>query len=205
MRILVIDNYDSFTYNLVHYIMDISEYPVEVFRNDEITLEAVDTYDFIILSPGPGLPSEAGIMPQLIQTYAARKSIFGVCLGLQAIGEAFGGQLENLERVYHGVATDVKVLKEDDPLFKEIPNPFPAGRYHSWIIKQDHFPKDLEVTAVDDKGSIMAARHREYHVAGVQFHPESIMTTHGKQMLRNFLTEVENKLQLNTTTTTSSL
>ena len=199
MRILVLDNYDSFTYNLVQYLQEISEYPIEVFRNDKITIEAVEAYDIIVLSPGPGIPKDAGIMPELIGRYAPSKSIFGVCLGMQAIGEAFGGKLRNLEKVFHGIATPVQVTIADDPNFRDLPEQFTVGRYHSWIIDKDDFPGELQITAVDPKGEIMAVRHRQFNVSGVQFHPESIMTDHGKKLLLNFLdnaVKVQSELQL---------
>ena len=186
MKILVLDNYDSFTFNLVQYIQEILGSKVDVRRNDAITLDAVAEYDAIILSPGPGLPSEAGIMPELIRRYAPEKAILGVCLGHQAIGEAFGAELENLAEVYHGVETPVSVTDHGEPLFRNIASQFQAGRYHSWAVKADRLPASLLVTAVDDKGAIMAMRHREYNVRGVQFHPESIMTEAGRQMLENF-------------------
>ena len=188
MKILVLDNYDSFTYNLVQYIQDILERDIDVYRNDEISLEAVDDYDIIILSPGPGLPKDAGIMPDLIQKYAANKAIFGVCLGHQAIGEAFGADLENLSTVFHGVETPMKVVDPNDPLLIGIPDVFQAGRYHSWVIEKNSLPEELKVTAIDVTGEIMAMRHKVHRVFGVQFHPESIMTPEGKKMLSNFLT-----------------
>ncbi len=187
MKVLVLDNYDSFTYNLVQYIQEILDQKIDVFRNDEISLDAVDDYDFIILSPGPGLPKDAGIMPALIQRYAASKSILGVCLGHQAIGEAFGAELENLTDVFHGVETPVDVIVEDEVLFQEMPKTFQAGRYHSWVVAKDSLPAELEITAVDKAGVIMAMRHKHYDVKGVQFHPESIMTEHGMKMLGNLL------------------
>ena len=187
MKILMIDNYDSFTYNLVQYIEEIVGEKIDVYRNDAITLEAVDAYDVIFLSPGPGVPKDAGIMPELIQQYASKKNIFGVCLGLQAIGEAFGGELANLEKVYHGVKTIVIRTEDDEVTFQNIEKVFDAGRYHSWVVKRDNLPEILEVTAIDEKGIVMAARHKEYNVRGVQFHPESIMTPDGKVMLKNFL------------------
>ena len=187
MKILVLDNYDSFTYNLVQYIQEILQKKIDVFRNDEISLEQVADYDIIVLSPGPGLPSEAGIMPALIKKYASEKAILGVCLGHQAIGEAFGGQLENLAKVYHGIETPIKVTDESDPLFKEISNVFQAGRYHSWVIEKNSVPDDFQITAIDVKGEIMAMRHKRLNVFGVQYHPESIMTPEGKKMLSNFL------------------
>jgi anthranilate synthase component 2 len=188
MKILVLDNYDSFTFNLVQYIQDILGRQVDVFRNDAISLDDVDAYDTIILSPGPGLPSEAGIMPALIQRYAPTKAILGVCLGHQAIGEAFGGQLENLTQVYHGIETPIRVTDPDEPMFLDLPPRLNVGRYHSWVVRQEELPESLIVTAVDEKGEIMAMRHREYNVRGVQFHPESVMTLEGKKMLASFFT-----------------
>lgn len=189
MKILVLDNYDSFTYNLVQYLMEITGKELEVFRNDAISLAEVDEYDVIILSPGPGLPSEAGIMPDIIKKYGAYKPILGVCLGLQAIGEAYGAKLHNLERVFHGVATSVSITDTEDPVFMDLPASFKAGRYHSWVVKPESLPEVLKVTAVDEAGSIMALRHIEHPVFGLQFHPESIMTEYGKEMLSNFLKE----------------
>jgi anthranilate synthase component 2 len=187
-RILVFDNYDSFTYNLVHLVEKITHQKVDVYRNDQISIEQVNAYDKIILSPGPGIPSEAGLLLQLIKAYAATKSIIGVCLGHQAIGEAFGGTLENLSKVYHGVATPVKIVNESAPLFKGMENTMIAGRYHSWIINDTNFPeKELEVTAIDDNGYIMAIQHKKYDVQGVQFHPESVLTPLGEIILKNWL------------------
>lgn len=186
MNILVLDNYDSFTFNLVQYIQEILGQKVDVFRNDAIALEAVAVYDAIVLSPGPGLPSEAGIMPELLNRFAPEKAILGVCLGHQAIGEAFGAQLENLAQVYHGVETPITVADPEEPLFMDIPGQFQAGRYHSWVVRRETLPESLLVTAVDSQGAIMAMRHREYNVRGVQFHPESIMTAYGRKMLENF-------------------
>lgn len=193
-KILVFDNYDSFTYNLVHLVEKILHQKVEVHRNDRIALEKVKEYDKIILSPGPGIPSEAGLLLPLIKEYAATKPILGVCLGHQAIGEAFGGKLVNLSTVYHGVATDVTV-SNDHPVtdnktnnvFKGLPDVLEVGRYHSWIISDENFPAELEVTARDDNNYIMALQHKKYDVQGVQFHPESILTPKGEQMLRNWL------------------
>jgi anthranilate synthase component 2 len=193
-HILLLDNYDSFTYNLAHYIREICGIAdgntvsrhLDIIRNDKISLDEVQKYDKIVLSPGPGLPEEAGIMPELIKRYAATKSILGVCLGHQAIGEAFGGTLTNLSRVIHGFATQATVLVED-LLFRNVPESVKVGRYHSWVIADDRFPADLEVTARDADGFIMALRHRHYDVRGVQFHPESILTEHGKTMLQNWL------------------
>jgi anthranilate synthase component 2 len=186
-KILVFDNYDSFTYNLVHLVEKILHMKVEVFRNDEIALEKVKAYDKIILSPGPGIPSEAGMLLPLIKEYAASKSILGVCLGHQAIGESFGGTLVNLDTVYHGVATPVKILNKNAPLLKGLGDSIEAGRYHSWIIDRKNFPEDLEITAVDENNYIMALQHKKYDVQGVQFHPESVLTPDGEKILRNWL------------------
>lgn len=186
MKVLILDNYDSFTYNLVQYIEEILEQPVEVYRNDAIALEAVDRYDVIVLSPGPGVPAEAGIMPALIKKYAPSKHILGVCLGHQAIGEAFGADLENLQQVFHGIESEMQVLDPTAVLFQGLGASFKAGRYHSWVIKKNSMPETLKVTAIDDTGEIMALEHKEYKVQGLQFHPESIMTPKGKKMLKNF-------------------
>ena len=193
MKILVFDNYDSFTYNLVHLVEKIIHQKVEVHRNDQIPLEKVKEYDKIILSPGPGIPSEAGLLIPLIKEYASSKSILGVCLGHQAIGEAFGGKLVNLSRVYHGVATPVKILNEngankhDKDLFKDLPSEFEVGRYHSWIVSEENFPGELTITARDENNYIMAMQHKQYDVQGVQFHPESVLTPLGESILRNWL------------------
>ncbi len=193
MKILVFDNYDSFTYNLVHLVEKITHEKVDVFRNDKIALEDVRQYDKIILSPGPGIPVEAGLLLPLIKEYAATKSILGVCLGHQAIGEAFGGKLENLTNVYHGVATEVKKVigqqsTVNSQLFNGLDETFPAGRYHSWIIsKEKNFPAELEITVEDENGYIMALQHKSYDVQGVQFHPESILTPGGEIIMRNWL------------------
>ncbi len=187
MSILMLDNYDSFTYNLVQYIQELVGRDIDVFRNDQISLDEVEAYDIIILSPGPGLPEEAGIMPALLQRYASAKKILGVCLGHQAIGEAFGASLKNLDHVYHGVETPMQVIGTDTVLFSGVPAIFPAGRYHSWVVEPDSLPGELIVTARDSAGEIMAMRHREHDVFGVQFHPESVMTPDGMQMLENFL------------------
>lgn len=188
MKLLVLDNYDSFTYNLVQYIQEILGHAIDVRRNDAIALDAVEEYDVIVLSPGPGLPADAGIMPALLKRYAPTKSILGVCLGHQAIGEAFGASLSNLAHVYHGVATPIQQTGNDGGFFAELDPVFEAGRYHSWVVKKDTLPADLIITAEDEQGEIMAMRHREYAVYGVQFHPESVMTPGGKRMLKNFLT-----------------
>jgi len=222
MKILVFDNYDSFTYNLVHLVEKIIHEKVEVHRNDQIPLEKVKQYDKIILSPGPGIPNEAGMLLPLIKEYASSKSILGVCLGHQAIGEAFGGKLINLSTVYHGVATPIRILSHNDEkttyasavkvginqsngpaskqvtavaeesqvkqdLFKDLPTQFEVGRYHSWIVANEEFPDELEVTARDENDYIMALQHKQYDVQGVQFHPESVLTPLGEQILRNWL------------------
>jgi anthranilate synthase component II len=186
-KILVIDNYDSFTYNLVHYIGNLTNDPIQVFRNDEISLEEINKFDKILLSPGPGIPIEAGICLELIRTFYATKSILGVCLGHQAIGEAFGGSLINLDKVYHGVATPIHVLMPDDDLYSGIPEKFEAGRYHSWVISHDGFPKDLKITAEDESKMIMRVSHDKYDVRGVQYHPESVLTEHGYKIIENWL------------------
>jgi anthranilate synthase component II len=186
MKILVFDNYDSFTYNLVHLVEKVCDYDIQVHRNDKIALEEINEYDKILLSPGPGIPNEAGILLEVIKEYGASKDILGVCLGLQAIGEAFGGKLKNLDEVYHGVATPVQVLKNDQ-LFKDCPAEFKAGRYHSWVVDKAGLPDCLEVTATDEQGNIMAMRHKTLRVKGVQFHPESILSEYGEQIIRNWI------------------
>lgn len=186
MKILVLDNYDSFTYNLVYIVRQLGySAQMDVFRNDKISLEDVANYDKILLSPGPGVPSEAGIMPELLKKYSATKSILGVCLGHQAIGEAFGGDLINLSEVLHGVASKVTVQK--DLLFEGIPDTFSIGRYHSWVIDESTLSPDLEVIARTPDQQIMAVRHREFDVRGVQFHPESILTENGVKIMQNWL------------------
>jgi len=187
MKILILDNYDSFTYNLVHMVEDITGVYPTVFRNDEITIEGIDAYDLIILSPGPGIPDEAGILKDTIRAYAGKKPILGVCLGLQAITEVFGGSLENLDVVFHGVATTMSVTNYDAVIYKGIPTEFEAGRYHSWIASKADFPAELEITAVDEYGDIMSLQHKEYNISAVQFHPESILTPLGEHMVRNFI------------------
>ena len=187
MNILVFDNYDSFSYNLVHLVEKITHEKVSVFRNDEISLEEVKAYDKIILSPGPGIPEEAGLLLDLIKEYAATKSILGVCLGHQAIGEAFGGTLINLDKVYHGVATSINILNEEAPILKGLGKQIEVGRYHSWILSKDNFPADLEITAEDENGYIMALQHKTFDVQGVQFHPESVLTPIGEKLMRNWL------------------
>ncbi len=193
MKILVLDNYDSFTYNLVQYIQEILDQKVDVFRNDQIGLDEVANYDIIVLSPGPGVPSEAGIMPQLIRQYAPSKSIIGVCLGHQAIGEAFGGKIYNLDDVLHGIETPILVKDNEELLFKGLPERFIGGRYHSWVVQKENLPNDLIITAEDEKGFIMGIRHAHHDVRGIQFHPESIMTEFGMEMLSNFLTHCQQK------------
>ncbi|AWG26787.1 anthranilate synthase component II [Flavobacterium kingsejongi] len=184
-KILVIDNYDSFTYNLVHYLEEL-ECTVTVLRNDEVDLEEIKHYDKILLSPGPGIPEEAGLLKAIIKEYAPSKSILGICLGQQAIGEVFGGHLNNLEKVYHGVATKVTLAVTNEPLFKGLPNEITVGRYHSWVVNRD-LPEVLEATSFDENGEVMSLRHRHYDVRGVQFHPESVLTPDGKKILENWI------------------
>lgn len=186
-KILILDNYDSFTYNIVHYVEELSNYEVTVVRNDQITLNEVNKFDKIILSPGPGLPKDAGILMELIKKYAETKKILGICLGMQAIGEVYNGNLTNLKKVYHGVATPINIITENDLLFKNIPNSINVGRYHSWIIAQEDFPKELNITSVDKNNQIMSIKHKKHPVYGVQFHPESILTEFGKEIIANFL------------------
>lgn len=185
VSVLVIDNYDSFVYNLVHYLEEL-ECEVTVRRNNEISLEDVAHYDKILLSPGPGIPEEAGLLKAIVKEYAASKSILGVCLGQQAIGEVFGGKLINLETVYHGVATKVTKNVNDEELFNGIENEFEVGRYHSWVVDKN-LPACLEATSYDENGQVMSLRHREYDVRGVQFHPESVLTPNGKLMIKNWV------------------
>ncbi len=191
MKILVFDNYDSFTYNLVHLVEKIINGKVDVYRNDQISLEKVADYDKIILSPGPGIPSEAGLLLPLIEAYTATKSILGVCLGHQAIGEAFGAKLINLESVFHGVATPINIrMNAEDPispLFAGLSATIEAGRYHSWVIAPETLPEVFDITATDEVGMIMGIQHKTYDVQGVQFHPESILTPDGESILRNWL------------------
>jgi anthranilate synthase component 2 len=185
MKVAVIDNYDSFTYNLVHYLEDLNV-EVTVFRNDEFELLDLEKFEKILLSPGPGIPDEAGLLKEIIKKYAPTKSILGVCLGLQAIGEIFGGKLSNLEKVYHGVATKI-FIKEKDSIFNNLPNELYVGRYHSWVLSNKNLPIDLIITSTDENGQIMSLKHSVYDVRGVQFHPESILTVHGKQILKNWI------------------
>ena len=187
MKIMVLDNYDSFTYNLVHILKELTREPVDVYRNDEIALSDIERYDKIIVSPGPGVPDDAGITKQLISHFAPVKSILGVCLGCQAITEVFGGSLINLDSVYHGVKTKIIVTDAGDKLFHDVPANFEAGRYHSWVVNETDLPSCLTVTARDDEGLIMALSHTRYALKGVQFHPESVMTEYGKKILHNWL------------------
>lgn len=187
MKILVFDNYDSFTYNLVHYLeIAAPDAVIEIHRNNRIALEAINTFDKILLSPGPGLPQDAGLLPDVIKTYYAKKSILGICLGQQAIAEAFGGTLINLNEVYHGVSTPVEVVA-NDYLFTGISRQFKAGRYHSWVADAQTLPADLEITCVDKEGNIMGLQHKIYDVRGVQFHPESVLTENGLQLIKNWV------------------
>jgi len=191
MKILVFDNYDSFTYNLVHLVEKILHQKVDVYRNDEIALEKVKDYDKIILSPGPGIPVEAGLLLPLIKEYASSKPILGVCLGHQAIGEAFGGKLVNLSTVYHGVATEIQVGSQKSgvrsELFKGLPDKIEVGRYHSWVVSDENFPEELEITVRDENNYIMGLQHKKFDVQGVQFHPESVLTPKGEEIMRNWL------------------
>lgn len=187
MRVLIFDNYDSFTYNLVHLVEKLLHVKVDVCKNDEFGLDKIGEYHKIILSPGPGLPSEAGLLKSVIKEFHKSKSILGVCLGNQAIGEVFGGKLKNLETVFHGVAHEVEIVDRDEILFKGLNDTVIVGRYHSWVIDKDNFPEDLKITAKDKWGNIMAIRHRKFDLCGVQFHPESILTPMGEKMLSNWL------------------
>ena len=185
MKIVIIDNYDSFTYNLSHLVKELGA-EVTVLRNDQFELSALESYDKIILSPGPGIPSEAGLLLDVIRTYAGRKPILGVCLGHQAIGEAFGAKLENLSEVFHGVATPCHITKED-AVFRGLPADITIGRYHSWVVAQEGLPDCLEVIAESEEGQIMALRHKAFPVRGIQFHPESVLTPQGKTIIKNFI------------------
>jgi anthranilate synthase component 2 len=184
-KILVIDNYDSFTYNLVHYLEDLN-CEVTVYRNDEFDIDEIAIFDKILLSPGPGIPDEAGLLKEVIRKYAPTKSILGVCLGQQAIGEVFGGTLSNLEKVYHGVATMIKTVVDDELLFEGLGNEFEVGRYHSWVV-DTNLPDVLEATSFDENGQVMSLRHKTFDVRGVQFHPESVLTPNGKKILENWV------------------
>lgn len=185
MKTVIIDNYDSFTYNLAHLVKELGA-EVDVLRNDKFELEELEKYDKIILSPGPGIPEEAGLLLKVIRTYAGRKPILGVCLGEQAIGQAFGGKLTNLSEVFHGIQTNVKI-KNKDYIFSGLPTEIPVGRYHSWVVDTEGFPEELVITAISSEGQIMALKHREYDVHGIQFHPESVLTPDGKQIVGNWL------------------
>ena len=191
MKILILDNYDSFTYNLVHMVEKITGNFPAVFRNDEISIEALGNYDVIMLSPGPGIPDEAGILKDVIKRYAGIKPIFGVCLGLQAITEVFGGTIINLEDVFHGVATEMRITDKDAVIFKDVPETFLAARYHSWAATDEGFPEEIQVTARDEDGLIQAIQHKIFPISAVQFHPESILTDVGEQLLRNFINSVK--------------
>ena len=185
MKTVIIDNHDSFTYNLAHLVKELGA-EVDVLRNDKFELEELEKYDKIILSPGPGIPEEAGLLLEVIRTYAGRKPILGVCLGEQAIGQAFGGKLTNLSEVFHGIQTNVKI-KNKDYIFSGLPTEIPVGRYHSWVVDTDGFPEELVITAISSEGQIMALKHRKYDVHGIQFHPESVLTPDGKQIVGNWL------------------
>ena len=185
MKTVIIDNYDSFTYNLAHLVKELGT-EVDVLRNDKFELEELEKYDKIILTPGPGIPEEAGLLLEVIRTYAGRKPILGVCLGEQAIGQAFGGKLTNLSEVFHGIQTNVKI-KNKDYIFSGLPTEIPVGRYHSWVVDTEEFPEELVITAISSEGQIMALKHREYDVHGIQFHPESVLTPDGKQIVGNWL------------------
>ena len=187
MNILILDNYDSFTYNLVHMVEKITGNFPSVFRNDEISIENVGNYDLIMLSPGPGIPDEAGILKEVIKTYAGEKPIFGVCLGLQAITEVFGGKIVNLDAVFHGVATEMRVADPSAIIFKDVPETFMAARYHSWAATDEGFPEEIQVTARDEDGLIQAIEHKIFPISAVQFHPESILTDVGEQLVTNFI------------------
>ncbi|WP_185868671.1 anthranilate synthase component II [Blattabacterium cuenoti] len=186
-KILILDNYDSFTYNLVYVVKKLTKNSVKVSRNNEINLSDVEKYNKIILSPGPGIPDEAHILKPLVKTFASTKSIFGVCLGQQAIGEVFGAQLINTKKVYHGISSVIKIIDSEEILFKKLPREIIVGRYHSWIISHKNFPKELKITAVGNNGEIMALRHKFYDVCGVQFHPESLLTPYGEKIIDNWL------------------
>lgn len=186
-KIIVIDNYDSFTYNLVHCIeKNTGKYP-DIFRNDEISVEDIGNYDKILISPGPGIPSESGICLEVIRRYAPNKSILGICLGHQAVCEALGGKILNLSTVYHGVASPVKIKAPDDPLFKNVPHIIMAGRYHSWVVSKKHLPECFRITCEDENGIIMGISHINYDIRGLQFHPESVLTEHGSEIIRNWI------------------
>ena len=189
MKILLLDNYDSFTWNLYHYLEQVTDSEIVVKQNDEITVEDAREYGRIVLSPGPGLPDEAGITKDIIKKYASSKAIFGVCLGLQAIGEVFGARLENLETVKHGIASTLVLKDKSERIFSGIEGEISIGHYHSWVISRKNFPNELTITAEDSNGNIMAIRHKKFNVRGVQFHPESVLTSQGLAMLKNWVNE----------------
>ena len=184
-RIVIIDNYDSFTYNLSHLVKELGA-EVTVYRNDKFQMQQLEDFDKIILSPGPGIPSEAGFLLDVIRNHAGRKPILGVCLGHQAIGEVFGAKLKNLDSVFHGVATPANII-EDDYIFNGLPQTIEVGRYHSWIVSNESLPESLEITSVSDEGYIMSLRHKDYDIRGIQYHPESVLTPQGKQIINNWL------------------
>ncbi len=186
-NIVIIDNYDSFTYNLVHLVQEVVSETITVLKNDQFNIEDLEAFDYIILSPGPGLPDDAGLLKDVIRKYGVKKNIFGVCLGLQAIGEVFGAKLKNLDIVFHGIKSKIEQTVDSDLIFNGVNHSFEAGRYHSWVIDKDTLPKDLIITAVDADGEIMAIRHQYFNIFAVQFHPESYMTPDGKTMMKNFL------------------
>ncbi len=186
-KVVVIDNYDSFTYNLVHALSQITGEKIDVIRNDKLEMQDLEKYTHIVLSPGPGIPEEAGKLKEIIKTFAPKKRMLGVCLGHQAIAEVFGGELINIAKVYHGVSTNIKVLDKEDYLFRNIPEDFEGGRYHSWIVSDKNLPESLKVTARAEDGEIMGMSHTEYDVKGVQFHPESILTKRGTDLLTNWV------------------
>jgi anthranilate synthase component II len=186
LKILILDNYDSFTFNLVHLIEKVSHIPFEVYRNDAISLEKINEFDKIVLSPGPGLPKDAGIMPELLKHYSSSKSILGVCLGMQAIAEHYGASLKNLDTVCHGQATSIQIIKKD-VLFKNCPTVFNVGRYHSWVVNNNELPNELEVLAVDEQQNMMALKHKHHAVSAVQFHPESILSEYGETIIKNWI------------------
>ena len=189
--ILIIDNYDSFTYNLIHVIRKISNCKVDVYRNDQIELDEIEKYDRIVLSPGPGLPEEAGNLLEIIKSYAGRIPIFGVCLGHQAIGVVFGGKLQNMNRVIHGMATTINVTDTESSLFEELPKKFEAGRYHSWLVQKEDLPSCFKITSLDDEGNIMSMKHKDYDLEGVQFHPESVLTPLGEKIVENWINKTQ--------------
>jgi anthranilate synthase component II len=187
MKVTLIDNYDSFTYNLVHYFNEIVDIQLTVVKNDRVTDSDLVSADKIVISPGPGLPAQNGEIVEIIRNFSGKRPIFGICLGLQAVYEAFGGKLQNLSRVFHGVSSTVSITDHQDPILKNINNPFKAGRYHSWVCDPNFLPQELFITAWDEDGEVMACRHQSHHTYGVQFHPESFLTPEGRQMIRNFI------------------